>query len=142
MNNPNVFLAAALLFAVCCKPAGPSYYPTFLCDETHEFQPTNGYATYEFTPASGIRLETRAFQFRYGTSPVSPNTIQVIVGKSHLYKLATPTVTNLYVLDRTTLTPLRGEAFSGFRSGDSGMFMIGRTDPNASPRRGVKVVRS
>jgi len=139
MKHPSIFIVAAVLFAGCSKPTDTSQYPTLLVDEAHQFQPTNTSATYEFAPASGIRLETGGFQFKYGTSPVSPNMIQVILGKSQLYKLSAPTVTNLYVLDLTTLTPLRGESFSGFRSGDSGMFMIGRTGPGAQGKESVFV---
>ena len=132
MKHPNLLFLSAILFTSCSKPIDKSQYPTLVVDESHQFQPTKTSTAYRFVPASGIRLETGQFPFKYGTSPATPNMIQVILGKSQLYKLSRPTVTNLYVLDRTTLEPLRGSSFSGFRSGDSGMLMIGHLGPDSS----------
>lgn len=102
-------------------------------------QGTNALVPYPIGAASGIRLDTAQFQFKYGTSPVAPNMIQLVLGKSRLYKLSKPTVTNLYVIDRTTMEPLRDEAFRGFHSGDNGILMIGRTMPGSREKESVAV---
>ncbi len=135
----SILVVAVVLFG-CFKPADTSEYPTLVVDEIHQFGATNASPAYQVAPGSGIRIETDQFQFKYGTSSVAPNMVQVILGKSRLYKLSRPTETNLYVLDRTTLEPLGPESFSGFHSGDSGMLMIGRTDPKAVGKESVFVL--
>jgi hypothetical protein len=83
---------------------------------------------YKIAASPGIRLNTAQFQFRYGTDPVKPDMIHLVLSNSRIYKLSTPAARDLYVLDRSTLKPMRGEAFSGFKSGDRWMLAIGHVD--------------
>jgi hypothetical protein len=142
MKSAKLSALAALLLVTGCSQSSTStditQYPTVVIDEQHQMQGTNTPAIYQIRAGSGIRLETAKFQFKYGTSAATPNMIQVVLGKSQLYKLTNPTVTNLYIIDRTTLKPLRDEAFRGFASGDSGLLMVGR-DMSSPEKESVHV---
>jgi len=167
MKHPTIFVLTVALLTGCSKPTSspdtstpqtastptdPSQYPTLIVDREHQIQATNKPATYQIGSSAGIRLDATLFHFNYGTTAVAPNMIQVVLGESQIYKLSRPTVTNLYVIDRTTLEPLRGGPFPGFRSGDHGMLAIGRAMPGtphkdlpfgvANPRKSLSLVTS
>lgn len=48
-----------------------------------------------------------------------------LLGKGIGYQLSQPVVTNAYVLDSSTLKPLRSGSFSGFRPGERLLLAIG-----------------
>lgn len=108
--------------------ADPSQYPTLVIDPEHQVEASNTPAIYQFGAAPGVRLDAAQFKFAYGTNSITQDMIQVVLDDSHIYKLLRPTVTNLYVIDRSTLEPLRGGPFAGFHSGDHGMLAIGRAE--------------
>jgi hypothetical protein len=114
MKYSAILLLAAGLVG-CSNPPDTSCYPSLIIDQAHQLQASNNPPAYQFAPTPGIRLETGQFQFKYGTSPMAPHTIQLILSKSRVYEFSRLPQTNLYVLDGATLEPLRGEPFSGFR---------------------------
>lgn len=134
MKHLTFFLLAAFFVSGCSQKtelADTSQYPLLIVDAEHQIQGTNSPVTYQFGAVQGLRLDATRFQFTYGTSAISPNVIQVVIGHNQLHMLAKPTETNLYLIDRSTLQPLRGGKFTGFQTGDGGVLMIGRlmTDP-------------
>jgi len=133
-------LVAALL-AGCSKPTAPTEtaapeatsapatrakYPVLVVDELHQMSGSNPPPAYQIAAGAGIRLDATQFHFTYGTNPITPNTVQLVLNHS-AYKVSRLVETNLFVIDRTTLEPVRGGAFPGFRSGDRAMCMIGRS---------------
>ena len=141
MKRLSVTLLAATLFAGCSKHTGGTsdsapdvissdgagrQYPTLVVDEQHQMTGSNPPPAYQIAAGGGIRLDGTQFHFTYGTNPITPNTVQLVLNHS-AYKLSQLAETNLYVIDRTTLEPLRGSSFPGFRSADHAMCMIGRT---------------
>jgi hypothetical protein len=129
MKRLALVLLATVVFSGCSRKTEPidaSQYPLLVVDAEHQIQGTNSPATYQFGATKGLRVDAARFQFRYGTSDVAPNMIQVVIGKSQLHMLSKATETNFYLIDRSTLKPLRGGQFSGFQTGDVGVIMIGR----------------
>jgi len=141
MKYPASFLLIAALLTGCSKSITPAdssapektentgvpvEYPALVIDEQHRIQSKETPPAYQIGAAAGIRLDATQFHFSYGTNAVTPNMIQ-FVGDQSVYRLARPTETNIYVIDRTTLERVKGGAFRGFRSGDRVMFAIGRS---------------
>ena len=107
-------------------PKRPTEYQTLVVDELHKMQGSNMPTAYQLDAAPGIRLDTRQFRFTYGTNDVTPNMVQ-LMGKGSAYRLSHQTETNVYVIDRTTMEPIKGGPFPGFKRGDQILFAIGRS---------------
>jgi hypothetical protein len=118
--------------------ATPAGYPTLVVDEQHRIRGSNMPPDYQIVTASGVRLDAANFNFTYGTNALTPNMVMVVLGRS-AYKLSVPRETNLYVIDGTTLTPLRGGPFRGFQPGDHAIVAIGRATNNAAGKEDLWV---
>jgi hypothetical protein len=86
---------------------------------------TNKLPVYQISPASGVWLDGSHFHFTYGTNPLVPNMVQMILGKS-VYKLYWPVETNIYIINSITMEATEGERFRAFHSGDHADVAIGR----------------
>ncbi len=117
----------------------PSDYPTLIVDREHQVEATNKPSNYEITACAGVRLDATKFQFTYGKDAVTPNMVQLVLDKSHVYKLSSPALTKVCVMDRTTLEELVGGPFPGFRSGDRAVLAIGRAMTETSGEEAMSV---
>jgi hypothetical protein len=141
------FLLIAAILAGCSKstsstdaskpdaaatPSSTRNYPTLVVDERHLIKGSNKLVPYTIDPVAGIRLNIAHFHFTYGTSNITPDMVQ-LAGNHSVYGLSRPHVTNIYVIDSSTLQVLRGESFHGFHSGDHLMCAIGRLASSSNP---------
>src|SRR5437773_1820083 len=131
------FCLLAALLAACSKSAGPTgaslpsssaSYPTVVVDVPEKPAITNKPPTYLFQSAAGLHLDLNRFLTASNLSSPPPDMLQLVL-EPNIYKLSRPQATNVYVLDRTTLETVRGQAFPGFRPGDRAMLGIGHTMP-------------
>jgi hypothetical protein len=134
MKNSFVYLFGMLTLCGCFHKTSnvvtdSSRYAVIVVDGKHQVFPTNQKRIpYETDAASGIRLDAGHFQFTEGSVAVAPDMVEVR-DFSHIYRLAQPIVTNVFVLDASTLNAVHGSAFAGFRSGHNYLVGVGRATP-------------
>jgi hypothetical protein len=109
---------------------GSSHNTLLVADGEHQIEVGSGKnpSAYEIFPTSGIRLDIGHFHFTEGGATVTPDTVQIWDVAPTRYRLAQPIVTNVIVLDASTLTNVvsGGPPFAGFRSGHHLMVNVGR----------------
>ena len=110
----------AITYVGCSKSGSgtnPSY-PVLVVDEAH--QQAKGLPNvpgYDIASCDGIRLDGSNFNFASLGGNATPDLVQVVIDSSHVYKLAQPTPGKTFVVDASTTTPLKGDAFPGFKPG-------------------------
>jgi hypothetical protein len=130
--RPVLMCVIATLCVACSRPADTSSYPTLVIDDKHWDRPQATWEAYEFSPSSGIRINTGQFDFKYGAASETPDMIHLLLNNSQMFKLSTPAESDVYLLDRNTLKPMQQSgAFSGFHSGDRWIVAIGTVDPQS-----------
>jgi hypothetical protein len=107
-------------------PSDPAKYPILVIDAAHLI----GKVAYDIAPTAGIYLDLSRFKFTYGKSAVVPDEIQVLLDGTH-YRLSPSSATRCRV-DGTTVKPIRGGPFPGFRTGSKVIIGIGRSKPEES----------
>jgi hypothetical protein len=145
MKNPIVFVFSLLVLCSCSKEIAnmgtdSSQYPMLIADKEHQFSASSQKRNpYEITATSGIRLDVGHFHFTEGGATfngggaaVTSDTVQIweALANVGIYRLAKPVITNVFVLDASTLNVIHGSAFSGFRSGHNFIVSVGRATPD------------
>jgi len=131
-----VSLILPLLATGCSKPSGSqavittgsSHYPILATGPNRQTAITNVPPVYKFKPAPGIKLDVCRLYAPNDPSNTPPDMIQLVTAAG-IYELSEARTSTNYILDSTTLRPLRGPPFPGFSAGDEGSFEIGRTMP-------------
>jgi hypothetical protein len=135
MKSLALFLPFLLIACGCSRRLDSSSYSTLVIDEKHRIG-TNWPTLYRVPTSTGIFIDLRQLDFTspYNNIRLPPDMIQITVGRSNVYTtymLSRHTQTNFYVIDRSTIEPLRGPAFSGFKSGDKLEIHVGRSYPSS-----------
>ena len=109
--------------------------PILTVDEAH-WQKVNAgedvALEYTLEARDGFQISTDGFEFPVpeGAENLSPNIIQIVVGKDALYATAYDQGNSIYQIDKANLVPMYGSRpFEGFPPGSKCIIAIGHLSP-------------